>query len=91
MRYRSDAASRRRRLWGAGDAGYGAAFWKSETESEPWATFREAIGVISENYVNPSIPKEKTFGEEVFTKWVHTLERFRAGKELNLTAIFEPQ
>ena len=32
------------------------------------------------NYVNPSIPKEKN-GAEVLTKWVHTLERFRGGKD----------
>ena len=35
---------------------------------------------LDENYVNPSIPKEKN-GAEVFTKWAQTLERFRSGKD----------
>ena len=35
----------------------------------------------AQKYVNPSIPKEKQFGEEVFTKWGRTLLRFRGGKE----------
>ena len=31
------------------------------------------------NYVNPSIPKEKTFGEYHFTKWLLSDERFQKG------------
>ena len=49
VRYRSDGASRRRRLWGKGAAGYGAAYWKSEIDSEPHATFRMAIGEETNN------------------------------------------
>ena len=56
VRYRSDGASRRRRLWGKGAAGYGAAYWKSEIDSEPHATFRMALGEETNNvaeYPNP--------------------------------------
>ena len=45
---------------------------KREVRGQYWR-----IMANQENYVNPSIPKDKKFDEYHFTKWVLSDERFR--------------